>query len=106
MDSEKLVFYSALSSQVSNKLGTWIRDSGASQHIIGITKHLDSIVDYDDEVTVEDSANYIVKGRGTCTSNLKFGISLKLIGVMYVPEIKRNLVSISPLEDKGYKSPS
>jgi hypothetical protein len=103
-DSEKLVFYSALSSQVSNKLNTSVIDSGSSRHIIEFKEHLDTLVEnYDEEVTIGDDSNYPIKRIGTCTKNLKSTISLQLTGVLFVPRIKRNLVSISTLEDKEYR---
>jgi hypothetical protein len=44
-----------------------------------------------------------VKGVGTSTFQLDSDIPLQLSEVLYVPGMKRNLVSISALEDKGYK---
>lgn len=103
-DSERLVIYLALSSQVSTNVNTWVIDSGASQHIIGFREHLDSLVEnLDEEVTIGDDSNYLVKGIRTCTIQLKSCISLQLTCVLFVSGIKRNLVSISALEDKGYR---
>ena len=42
-------------------------------------------------------------GFGNCNIQIKSGISLQLFKVLYVLGIKRNLLSISALEDKGYK---
>lgn len=42
-------------------------------------------------------------GIGNCLNQLKYGISLQLYDVLYVPRIKQNLVSISTLEDKDYR---
>jgi hypothetical protein len=44
-----------------------------------------------------------VKGVGTSTFQLDSDIPLQLSEVLYVPRMERNLVSISSLEDKGYK---
>jgi hypothetical protein len=54
-------------------------------------------------VVLGDNARYNVKGVGTSTFQLDFNIPLQLNEVLYVPGMKRNLVSISALEDKGYK---
>lgn len=71
MDSEKFVFYSALSCQVSNRPNTWVIDSGASRHLTGFKEHLDfTKEDYDDEETIGDNTSYPIKGIGTCTINL------------------------------------
>jgi hypothetical protein len=44
-----------------------------------------------------------VKGVGSSSFQLDFDIPLQLSEVLYVPGMKRNLVSVSALEDKGYK---
>jgi hypothetical protein len=50
-----------------------------------------------------DNAKYIVKGVGTYSFQLDSDIPLQLSEVLYVPGMKRNLVFVSTLEDKGYK---
>lgn len=59
--------------------------------------------DSSEQVSIGDDASYSVKGIGTSTLHLDSSISLQLCDVLYVPGIKRNLVSISALEDKGYQ---
>jgi hypothetical protein len=44
-----------------------------------------------------------VKGVGTYTFQLDSDIPLQLTEVLYVPGMKRNLVFVYALEDKGYK---
>ena len=56
-----------------------------------------------EEVTISDDSAHSVKGIRTCTIKLKSGNSIHLSGVLYVPGIKRNLISISALEDDSYK---
>jgi len=43
-----------------------------------------------------------VKGTGTVTLHLSQGQVLHLQNVLYVPNLKKNLVSISAMEDKGF----
>lgn len=75
-------------------------DSGSSRHITGFREVLDSMTEESDEdITIGDDSTYPIRGVGTCTIKLKTGITLRLEGVLYVPGIKRNLVSISALED-------
>jgi hypothetical protein len=45
---------------------------------------------------------HAVKGVGCVRFQLESGISLEVAGVMYVPRLKVNLLSISALEDMGY----
>jgi hypothetical protein len=54
-------------------------------------------------VVLGDNVRYNVKGVGTSTFQLDCDIPLQLSEVLYVPRMKRNLVSISSLEDNGYK---
>ena len=44
-----------------------------------------------------------MKGTGTVTLHLSHGQVLRLQDVLYVPDLKKNLVSISAMEDKGFK---
>ena len=44
-----------------------------------------------------------MKGTGTVTLHLSQGQVLCLQDVLYVPDLKENLVSISAMEDKGLK---
>lgn len=100
---EQFVLYSALSNQVPNK-NIWVIDSGSSRHITGFKELLETMTEEsDEEVTIGDDSSYPVRGIGTCTIKLKTGISIQLTGVLFVPGIKRNLLSISALEDNGYR---
>jgi len=45
---------------------------------------------------------YHVLGEGMVVFQRERGAPLTLIDVKYVPNLKKNLVSISMLEDKGY----
>lgn len=104
-DSNGFIFCSALSSHVATGHNTWIIDSGASCHIMRFREHLDNLVEEtsNEKVTIGDDSSYSVKGVGTSTLQLNSGISIQLTDVLFVPRIKRNLVSISALEDKGYR---
>lgn len=52
-------------------------------------------------MVIGDDARYLVKGSGTTSLKLDSGISLQLCDILFVPSIKRNLISISALKDKG-----
>jgi hypothetical protein len=51
-------------------------------------------------VELGDNAKYAVKGVGTTSFQLKSGKPLKMSEVLYVPGLKKNLLSISAMEDK------
>ena len=55
------------------------------------------------EIILGDNTTYLVKGTWTVTLHLNQGQILHLQDVLYVPYLKKNLVSISPMEDKGFK---
>ena len=84
---------------------TWLIDSGASRHMLGYKENLSEVVEKDSHlrVVLGDDANYTVKGSGATSLQLESNDTLHLSDVLYVPGMKRNLVSISALEDKGYK---
>jgi hypothetical protein len=54
-------------------------------------------------VVLGNDARYNVRGVGTSTFQIDSEMKLKLEEVLYVPGMKRNLVSILALEDKDYK---
>ena len=55
------------------------------------------------EIILGNNATYPVKGIGTITLHLNQGQTLHLQEVLYVPDLKKNLVSISAMEDKSFK---
>jgi hypothetical protein len=100
---EAFLFISALSGMVSTDNDIWLIDSGASRHMTGYRDHLLDLVEKETSlhVVLGDNARYNVKGLGTSTFQLDYDIPLQLSEVLYVPRMKRNLVSISALENKG-----
>ena len=53
-------------------------------------------------IKMGDDGKYHVSGEGTVVFQREHGSPLSLSNVMYVPRLKKNLVSIALLEDKGY----
>ena len=83
-------------------MDVWLIDSGASRHITGFKEALYNIVEKDTnlEIILGDNATYPVKGTGTVTLHLSQG-EVHFQDVLYVPDLKKNLVSVSAMEDKG-----
>jgi hypothetical protein len=81
----------------------WIIDIGASRHITGDHDNLTSVREKRISRKVELGYNhsYAVKGIGKVFIELESGNNVHLNNVLYVPGLKKNLVSISCLEDKG-----
>ena len=50
-----------------------------------------------------DDYQYPIKGIGESRYKLDSGTSMKMKEVLYVPSLKKNLISISTLDKKGYR---
>ena len=88
-----------------DSLGNWLIDSGASRHFTGYKEALYNLIEKETnlEIALGDNSKYLVKGVGNVTLQLNQGNTIHLQDVLYVPDLKKNLVSISAMEDKGYK---
>eukprot|EP00253_Pinus_taeda_P002593 PITA_02593 len=86
-------------------LDHWLIDSGASRHFIGYKEAISNLIEKKTnmEIILGDNVTYLVKGIWTFTLHLNQGQTLHLQEVLYVPDLKKNLVSISMMEDKGFK---
>ena len=80
-------------------------DSGASRHFTGYKEALSNLIEKDInlEIILGDNATYPVKGVGNVTLQLNQGNTIHLQEVLYVHDLKKTLVSISTMEDKGFK---
>jgi hypothetical protein len=102
---EAFFFISTLLGTVPTDSDIWLIDNGASRNMTGYRYHLTYLVEKESSlhIVLGDNAIYNVKGVGTYTFQLDSDIPLQLSEVLYVTRMKSNLVSISTLEDKGYK---
>ena len=75
-------------------------DSGASRHIIGFKEELYDMVEKDVnmKIILRDNTTYPVKGTGTVIFHLSQGQFLHFQDVLYVPDLKKKLVSTSAME--------
>eukprot|EP00253_Pinus_taeda_P033927 PITA_33927 len=89
----------------SNSMGIWLIDSGASRHFTGYKEVLHYLVEKETnlEIVLGDDMKYLVKGVGNVSLKLNQGNTIHLQDVLYVLDLKKNLVSILAMEDKGYK---
>ena len=88
---------------MSPREDTWLIDSGASKHMTSQRDILSSLKEknFPQKVTLEDDYQYPIKGLGESTYKLDSGTPMKMKNVLYVPVLKKNLVSISYLYRKG-----
>ena len=82
----------------------WYLDSGASFHMTSDKNLFSALEEKDLKMRIEmgDDGRYSVSGVGTVAFQREHGAPLTLTDVMYVPGLKKNLVSVAMLEDKGY----
>eukprot|EP00253_Pinus_taeda_P020214 PITA_20214 len=88
-----------------DSLGNWLIDSNASRYFTGYKEALFHLIENEAnlEIILGDNSTYPVKGVGNVTLQLNQGNTIHLQEVLYVHDLKKNLVSISAMEDKGYK---
>eukprot|EP00253_Pinus_taeda_P001532 PITA_01532 len=108
VDNNQAEYYllAALSTSApSDSMGIWLIDSGASRHFTGYKEVLHNLVEKETnrEIALGDDMIYPVKGVGNVSLKLNQGNTIHLQDVLYVLDLKKNLVSISAMEDKGYK---
>jgi hypothetical protein len=82
----------------------WIMDSGASSHMMGIWQ---VFLDFTEigpgrQVVNEGGMARVARGVGNVRFQLQFGELLELDGVLFVPGLRVNLLSVLALEDVGY----
>jgi hypothetical protein len=99
------VLISSLSGSVTPGEDTWLIDSGASKHMTRQRNILSYISEkkFSQKVTLGDDYQYPIKGVGESNHKLNSANSLKMKDVLYVPGLKKNLLSISALEKKGFR---
>ena len=85
--------------------GIWYVDSGASRHMAGVCEYFSELSESGTniEVVLDDDRVVRVVGVGTLTFQRESKPLLKVSDVLYVPGMRKNLISISALEDRGYE---
>jgi hypothetical protein len=71
-------------------------DSGASHHMMGTQELFTSLSMKDLDLHVD------VEGVGTIRFQLESRGSMEVADVLYVQELKKSLLSVSTMEDRGY----
>ena len=97
--------FSLIECLVSSCMGSvWYLDSGASFHMTGDKELFIELEDKDLQMHIEmgDDGRYSATGIGTITFERESGNPFLLKNFMHVPGLKKNLVSVAMLEDKGY----
>jgi hypothetical protein len=100
-DETDFFYYSSLTRTIEYDM--WLIDSGASRNMTGDRKNLSIMKEKETPHKVElgDKNSYAVKGIEKATIKMESGNSIHLSNFLYVPGLKKDLVSISCLEEKG-----
>jgi hypothetical protein len=102
---EEFVSVSALTWTITQGSDTWIMDSSASKHMIGFRNSLSNLTEKELSLQVElgEEAKHAVKEVGEASLQLDSGKPISIKNVLFVQGLKKNLLSISNLEDKGFR---
>ncbi|KAK9937625.1 hypothetical protein M0R45_014403 [Rubus argutus] len=81
----------------------WILDTGSSHHLCSRKEYFDTFQEVRGFVTWGDGTRRSVMGVGTVKIKMFDGAVRTLGDVVYVPKFRRNLISLSQLDSKGYR---
>ena len=79
----------------------WLGDSGASLHIIHKKKDITEVEKCDFNITVGNGHKMKCKLKRYINMKLKYGKTVKLTEVLYMPQDVKNILSVSKLVSKG-----
>ena len=83
----------------------WLIASGASKHMTRKKTTLSNLEEKKSpqKASLGDDYQYPIKYIGESSYKLDYGTSMKMKEVLYVPGLKKNLLSIYALDKKGYR---
>jgi hypothetical protein len=99
------VLISTLTGTITPRNDTWLVDSGASKHMTGYKGSMSNLIHKysPHNVNLGDDYHYPIKGVGEASYKLYFRKAMRMMDVLYVPGLKKNLLSISSLDEKGFR---
>ena len=102
---EEYVLISALTRTVTHGSDIWLVESGASKHMTCYKDSLSNLTHKDSpyKVKLGYDYQYLIKGVGESSYKLDSRKPMKMKEVLYVPRLKKNVLSISRLDEKGYR---
>jgi hypothetical protein len=102
---EAYVLILALTRTITHGSDIFLVDSGASKNMTGYKDSLSNLTHKDSprKVKLGDDYQYPIKGVGEASCKLDSGNPMKMKEVLYVPGLKKNLLSILALDHKGYR---
>jgi len=103
--SQLEMYFTLIACMVSSMQGcVWYLDSGDSFHMTDDKSLFSTLEEKDLKMCINmgDDRKYCVSREGTISFYKERGAPLTLTDVKYVVGLKKNLVSVTMLEDKGY----
>jgi hypothetical protein len=102
---EKFVIISALTGTITQGRDTWLIDSSASKHMTGFRNSLSKLTEKDSslQVVLGEDSKHAIKGVKEASLQLDSGNPLPIKDILFVQGLKKNLLSISASEDKGFR---
>ena len=97
---------SSLTVTVTHGNDVWLVDSGDSKNMTCYKDYLSTLVKKESHQKVKhgDDCQYPVKGVGEASYKLESAKLLRMKDLLYVSFLKNNLLSISRLENKGFRA--
>ena len=97
---EEYVLISALTKTISHGSNDWLIDSGSSKHMAGFKESFMRLSKHESpyKVKIGDDYQYLIKGGGESSYKLDSGKSIKMKDVLFVPGLRKNLLSISAFD--------
>ena len=83
----------------------WYLDTGASSHMTGKKVFFDNIDESKKgKVRFGDGSSIPYEGKGDISVTLKTGEVLTILNVLYLPDLKTNILSLEKLDEQGCKT--
>jgi hypothetical protein len=92
-------------STIETPSSVWYIDSGASNHMFGVREHFTDLTETGIKLEIVLGNNTKVKaiGRSTISFQREFRPPMVFRDVLYVPGLKKNLISVSTIQDRGFE---
>ncbi|KAG8473268.1 hypothetical protein CXB51_035191 [Gossypium anomalum] len=104
IESLEIVMITELNIAMTNKSYNWWLESGATSHVCNDQQQFKSYeLVANREVLMGNYQSVKVLGQGTVELNFTFGKKLALTNVLHVSDMKKNLLFVSILCNKGFK---
>jgi hypothetical protein len=101
---EEKKLFAALDDAAERDPGSWIVDSGASNHMTGCrTAFSDIDTGITGNVRLGDGSVVRIEGRGTVLFSCKNGEHRTLANTYLIPRLAANIISVGQLDETGFK---